>query len=122
MEVQRGTVKFDIQTYVHDVIFISENRDRISQIAHVLDQYVQWSKIEVNASKCTITSYIYGKDRRWTSIDQSFMLKGDKISNLTIAESTRYLGARIAARRMVKLGSVKFKLEKMDILLGKSMS
>jgi hypothetical protein len=33
-----------------------------------------------------------------------------------------YLGAPIAARKIVKLKSVKFKLEEMNILLGKIMS
>jgi hypothetical protein len=41
---------------------------------------------------------------------------------MTTAESMRYLGASIAGRRIIKLKSAKFKLEKMEILLRKIIS
>jgi hypothetical protein len=44
------------------------------------------------------------------------------MTNLTTPESMRYLGAPIAARKMIKLKSVKLRLEEMDIRPGKIMS
>jgi hypothetical protein len=55
-------------------------------------------------------------------LDRCYVFRGEEIRNLTTAESMRYLGAPIAARRTIKLKSVKFKLEEMDILLGKVTS
>jgi hypothetical protein len=122
VEAQGGRIKFDVQGYADNMIFISESEDGISQMLQILDQYTQWSKLEFNISKCATASCIYDEKRRWTYLDQCHMFRGEEIPNLTTAESMIYLGAPIAARKTVKLKSVKFKLEEMDILLGKIMS
>jgi hypothetical protein len=69
-----------------------------------------------------MASYIYDKDRRRTYLDRRFVFRGEEIPNLTTTESMTYLGAPILARRKVKLKSIKFKLEEVDILLRKIMS
>jgi hypothetical protein len=48
-----------------------------------------------------------------------FLFRGKEIPTLTTAESLRYFGAPIAARMMIKLISVKFKLKEMEVLLEK---
>jgi hypothetical protein len=122
VKIRGGRVKCDVQAYAGDVIFISENEDVIFQMLQVMDEYTQWSILEVNVSKCATEPYIYDKDRRRTNLDRCQIFRGEEIPNLTTAESMRYLGAPIAARKTIKLKSVKFKLEEMDIRLGKIIS
>jgi hypothetical protein len=55
-------------------------------------------------------------------LDKCYTFRGEEIPNLIMAESMGYLEAPIADRRTVKLKSVKFKLEEMDILLEKILS
>jgi hypothetical protein len=88
----------------------------------ILNEYTQRSKLKVNVAICATASSIYDKDRQWTYLDRCYVFRGDEIPNLPTAESMRYLGARIAARRTIKRKSMKFKLEEMDILFGKIIS
>jgi hypothetical protein len=55
-------------------------------------------------------------------LNECFIFQGEEIPNLITTESMRYLGASIVARRIVKLKLTKFKLEEIDILLGKIIS
>jgi hypothetical protein len=41
VEAREGRVKFDLQVYADDVVFISESEDRISQMLQVLDEYTR---------------------------------------------------------------------------------
>jgi hypothetical protein len=115
-------VKVIVKAYADDVTFISESEDGITQMLQILDQFVEWSRIEINVSKCATASYIYDENKQQTYLDDSFQFRGETIPDLTIAESIRYLDAPIAARRIVKLKSAKFKLNEMEVLLGKIMS
>jgi hypothetical protein len=88
----------------------------------ILEKYTEWSKMEINVEKCATASYVCDEDKRPTYMDNNFRFRGEEIPNLTTAESTRYLGAPIPARRTAKLKTVKFKLDETNILLGKIMS
>jgi hypothetical protein len=65
---------------------------------------------------------LYDDNGRQTYPDDSFQFRREAIPNLIIAESMRYFGAPIIARRIVKFKSAKFKLKEMEILLEKMMS
>jgi hypothetical protein len=95
-------VKITVQAYADDVIVVSESEERITQMFQILDQFVEWSRMEINVSKCATTSYTCDEDRRRTYLGDSFQFRGEAIPNLATAESMRYLGASITARRKVK--------------------
>jgi hypothetical protein len=78
--------------------------------------------MEVNPSKCATASYMMDAQKRRTFLNQRFTLNRDLIPTLTTAESVRYLGAPISARRTVKLKTVNFKLREMEVLLEKIMA
>jgi hypothetical protein len=122
VEVLEGKVKFDVQAHADDVGFISESQDGIKHMLEILEEYTQWSKMEINLEKCAIASYFYDEDKRLTYSDNNVRFRGEAIPNLTTAESMRHLGAPITARRTVKLKTVKLKLDEMNILLGQIMS
>jgi hypothetical protein len=88
----------------------------------VLDDFTASSRMEVNVKKCATASYVYDDDKWRTFLDGCFKFRGQEIPNLMTVDSMRYLGAPIAARRTVRLKSAKFKLNEMEIFLGKVMS
>jgi hypothetical protein len=115
-------MKVTVQAYAGGIVCVSESEDRMSQIFRVLDQCVDWSKIEISMSKCAILSYVYDKNRRRTYRDDIFQFRGEAIPNLTTAESMRYLDALIVGRRTIKLKPAKFRFKEIEILLGTVMS
>jgi hypothetical protein len=106
---EQPLVKVTVHAYADDVIFVSENEDGITQMFEILDQFVEWSRIEANLSKCVTASDISDENRRWTCLDDSLEFRGEAMPNLRTAESMRYLDVQIAARRMVELKSAKFR-------------
>jgi hypothetical protein len=53
-------VKVTVQTNADDVVFVSESQRGIIQMCQILDQFVEWSRMHVNASKCAIASHREG--------------------------------------------------------------
>jgi hypothetical protein len=51
-------VQLAVQVYADDVIFISDNPDGVTKMLEVLEDFVDWSKMEVNVKKCATTSYL----------------------------------------------------------------
>jgi hypothetical protein len=122
VQVGDKVVKFTVQAYADDIVFISECEDGIAQMLSVLEGFTEWSRMEVNVSKCATASHVFDEDGRRAFLNTCFKFRGEEIPTLTTAESMRYLDAPISARRSVKLKSVKFKLGEMEILLEKIMA
>jgi hypothetical protein len=122
VKTPEGFAKFTVQAYADDVVFISDDPRGIDQMLRVLDDFTAWSRMEINVKKCATASYVYDDDKRRTFLDGCFTFRGQEIPNLTTADSMRYLGAPISARRTVRLKSPKFKLKEMEILLRKIIS
>jgi hypothetical protein len=85
VEVLEGTVKFDVQAHADDVAFISESQDGIKHMLEILEEYAQWSKMEVNLEKCATASHVYDEDKRRTYSDNNVRFRGEDIPNLTTA-------------------------------------
>jgi hypothetical protein len=75
--------------------------------------------MEVNVKKCATASYLMDSNRHRCSLAENLKLNGSSIPNLTLAESLKYLGTTVAARRTVKLEAAKTKLLEMRIRLEK---
>jgi hypothetical protein len=58
--------KVTIQVYADDVIFCSERENGITRIFQIMDQFVEWSRMEINVSRCATMSYISDENRRRT--------------------------------------------------------
>jgi hypothetical protein len=115
-------VRFTVRAYADDVVFISKHRDGILRILQILESFVHWSRIELNAGKYAKASYVLDDERIGSYLDNAFTVRGEEIPSLTAAQSLRYLGAPIAARRTAKLKSTKFKVKEMENLLEKIIS
>jgi hypothetical protein len=124
MKVQTGEdrwCEFIVQAYADDVIFISENREKMQDILSSLEGFVEWSKMEVNAGKCATASYLKDRSNRRCSLKECLSFKGQDIPNLTLDQSLRYLGTPLTARKNVKLQAVRERIREMETLLERIM-
>jgi hypothetical protein len=112
-------VQLTVQAYANDVIFISDNPNGVTKMLEVLEDFVDWSKIEVNMKKCATASYLKDMNRHRCSLAANLNFKGQLIPNLTLARLLKYLGTAIAPRRTVKLEATEAKLTEMKIRLKK---
>jgi hypothetical protein len=114
-------IGFAVQAYADDVVFIGKRRTGIENMLKVLENFVDWAQMEVNCKKCATASYMMGANQRRYSLGENLQFKGRDIPNLTLAESLKYLGTNISARRTVKLQAIEMKLSEMKIRLRKIM-
>jgi hypothetical protein len=100
-------IEFPVQAYADKIIFISKKVEEVRKMLGVFEQFVDWSKIEVNVKKCTTASYLIDGNRHRCSFRESRMFKNQGIPNRTLAQSLKYLGTAVAARRQVKWKQLK---------------
>jgi hypothetical protein len=114
-------IEFLVQAYADDVIFISKTADGIKAMLGVLQRFVDWSKMEVNAKKCATASYMIDGNHHRSSLAENLKFKNQDITNLTLAQSLKYLGTAVAPRRGVKLEAIEAKLTEVRVRLKKIM-
>jgi hypothetical protein len=112
-------IGFSVQAYADDVIFISKNADGVRRMLEVLETFVGWSRMEVNVNKCATASYMLDANRHRCTLAENLTFKGETIPSLTLAESLKYLGTAIAARRRLKITAAESKLTEMRVRLKK---
>jgi hypothetical protein len=108
-----------VQAYADDVIVISKDLSGVAEMLEVLEDFVDWSKREVNVTKCATASYLRDMNRHRCTLALNLEFKGQPITNLTLAQSLKYLGTPVAPRRTVKLEAAEAKLTEMKIRLKK---
>jgi hypothetical protein len=116
---EEDRVMFTVQAYTDDIIFISKTAEDIGKMLRILERFVNWSKMEVNVKKCATISYLCDGNRRQSSLTYNFTFKDQEILNLTLAQSLKYLGTSVMARRTVKLETIKAKLIEIKIRFQK---
>jgi hypothetical protein len=87
----------------------------------VLDDFVDWLRMEVNVKKCATASFLRDVNRHRRSLARNLTFTGQPIPNLTLAQSLKYLGAAVAPRRTAKLEAAEAKLAEKKIRLEKIM-
>jgi hypothetical protein len=114
-------VQMAVQAYADDVIFISDSPDGVKKMLEILEDFVDWSRMEVNVKNCATVSYLKDMNRHRCSLATNLNFKGQQSPDLTLAQSLKYLGTAIAPRRTVKLEAAEAKLTEMKIRLKKIM-
>jgi hypothetical protein len=56
-------IKLAVQAYADDVSFISKDPSGVAEILGVLEDFVDWSKMEMNVKKCATASYLKDMNR-----------------------------------------------------------
>jgi hypothetical protein len=114
-------VEFAVQAYADDIIFISREPKGIREMLKVLEDFVNWSRMEVGVQKCVTPSYLIDTNRHRCSLAESPKSNQQDIPNLTLAQLLKYLGTTVAARRKVKLEVMAAKFTEMKIRMKKIM-
>ena len=114
-------IGFAVQAYADDVVFMSSDANGVRRMLQMLETFVDWSQMEVNVNKCATASYLRDMNRHRCSLAENLLFKGQEIPNLTLAQSMKYLGTAVAARRRPKLEAVDAKLTEMRIRCKKIM-
>jgi hypothetical protein len=76
-------IGFTTQTYADDIIFIARKRENIQKMLEVLEDFTNWSQMEVNVKRCATASYLLDMNRRRCSLRDKLKFKGQEIPNLT---------------------------------------
>jgi hypothetical protein len=92
-----GNVKFAVQNYGNDVIFIPQCPDGIFEMVQVLNEFNQWSRIEINVPKCAKALHVYDENKRRAYLKACFRFRGEEIPDLTMKKSLKDHGAPIVA-------------------------
>jgi hypothetical protein len=91
----------------------------VTKILEVLEDFVDWSRMEVNVKKCATASYLKDMNRPRYSLAANLNFKGQPIPNLTLVQLLKYLGTAIAPKRTVRLEATEAKRTEMKIRLKK---
>jgi hypothetical protein len=118
-DTEEGRIEFSVQAYADDVVFISQEAEGVQGMLETLGRFVDWSRMEVNAAKCVTASYLIDGQRHRCTLANNLRFKGREIPSLTMAQSLKYLGTAVAARRTVKLEALRGKLTDMKMKLQK---
>jgi hypothetical protein len=75
----------------------------------ILEDFVDWSRMEVNVKKCATASYLKDMNRHRCSLAANLNFKGQPIPNLMLAQSLKHLDTAIAPGRTVRLEATEAK-------------
>jgi hypothetical protein len=89
----------------------------VKAMFRVLQRFVDWSEMEVNAKRCATASYMINRNHHRSSLVESLKFKNKEIANLTLAQSLKYLGTAVAPRKEVKLEAIEAKLTEIRVRL-----
>jgi uncharacterized C2H2 Zn-finger protein len=119
VEVGDERIEFATQAYADDVVFVSQRPEGISEMLRTLEDFERWSRMEVNVAKCATASYLIDTQGHRCTLSENLRLGGQEIPNLTMAQSLKYLGTAVSARRTVKLSAAQQKISDMKIRIQK---
>jgi hypothetical protein len=121
IEIAEEKEEILVQAYADDVVLVSEKPEDLQEMLQTLEEFTEWSRMEVNTKKCTTASYMLDRMRHRCALRANLKFRGQQIPNLTMTQSMRYLGTAVAARRTVKLESVRGKIIEMKERLKRIM-
>jgi hypothetical protein len=116
-----NSIDFAIQADADNVIFISRPANGIRAMLRILEAFTNWSHMEVNVKKRATASYLIDAEGYRCSLAQNLEFKNQQIPNLPLAQSLKYLGTPVTARRKMELKGVEAKLTEIKIRMKKIM-
>jgi hypothetical protein len=76
-------IGFVSQTYADDIIFIARGPEGIQKMLGTLENFTNWSQMEVNVKKCATASYLLDGNRHRSHLREKLKFTGQEIPNLT---------------------------------------
>ena len=95
-------IKVGVQAYADDIILFAEDREGMERNISILEQFLQYSKLEVNCSKCHSLSYIINENNNRDYDNVPFQINGQDVHCTTLAEGIQYLGTTTAATNRIR--------------------
>jgi hypothetical protein len=117
VEVEEGKEEVLMQAYADDIILLSSKPEHVQRMLRTLEEFTKWSRMDVNTAKCATASYLIDRAKHRCSLAEELTFNGNRIPNLTLGQSMKYLGTAVAARRSVKLESIRAKLAEARLLV-----
>ena len=95
-------VSITVQAYADDLILFSETREGMERNIRILEQFLHYSKLVVNCSKCHSISYIINRDHHRDYDNKPFVIENVNIHCTTLAEGITYLGTTTATTNRIR--------------------
>jgi hypothetical protein len=102
-------------------VFVSQQPEGVMEMLRTPEDFTRWSMMEVNLAKCATASYMIDTQRYRCTLADNLMLGEQRIPNLTMAQSLKYLSTAVSARRTVKREAAEAKIIDMKIRIQKIM-
>jgi hypothetical protein len=118
-----GNTKIAVQAYADDLVLFSETREGMEQTLRIVEKFLDFAKVEVNADKCHSMTYVL-VNRTRTFDDNPFYIFNRNIPNETLAAGVEYLGTEVATTRKIRNKGYKAIIEEtkdMIIKIGNSV-
>ena len=93
---------FNILAYADDVLLISDNVNSMHRLLNTCERFCEYSKMKLAPHKSISLGYLF-IDRRRCGLSNNFSVNNEPIPIADLEDTVRYLGAPIAARKVVKL-------------------
>ena len=84
-----------VQAYADDIVLFSETRDDMIALLNEVNNFIRYSKLEINVKKCHSASYILQEGHR-VSDSEPFTFNNNNIPNHNLSEWVEYLGTAAA--------------------------
>ena len=109
------------QAYADDIILFSESRKGMEHLIDIVQRFVAYSRLVINAHKCHSLAYIIGESGRVTDTEE-FTINGNAVPLDDLSHSIQYLGTAAAASIVVRYKGTEETIESTKTLINKVMN
>ena len=110
--------KVVVQAYADDIVLFSTSREGMQKNLDIVSQFLAYSKVKVNVSKCRTISYVIRNNRRFYE-EEKFTISNEEIPMSTLADSIEYLGTTAATTRNIRKHGTESVINEVRSLLSK---
>ena len=110
--------RLTIQAYADDLVIFADTREGLQANLNIVEEFLRYSKIQVNANKCHTISYVY-RDRKRIYEEEPFIIANENIPVSNLAESIEYLGIDATTTNKIRKHGAMAAVEKMCNLIRK---
>ena len=110
--------RLTIQAYADDIVTFADTREGLQANLDIVDSFLKYAKIQVNANKCHTISYVY-RDRKRIYEEEPFSIANEFIPVSNLAESVEYLGIDATTTNKIRKHGAMAAVEKMCNLVKK---
>lgn len=97
-KISNSDMRVTVQAYADDVILFSDTIQGMNRLIRVVEQFMQYTKFKVNASKCLSLSIGYRNGKR-VRLEETFKINGQVLPVANMNEGIDYLGVMVSNNR-----------------------